>query len=133
MYRIGIDLGGTNIAVGLVKVSENGTKKDYELVKKLSTPTLAHRPAEEIIDDMAALCKKLCKETGVELCGVESIGIATPGLANSAMGVVEYANNLPFKDFPLSDMLGSRLGYNKISIANDANAAARQRARPQAL
>lgn len=124
MYRIGIDLGGTNIAVGLVKVSENGTKKDYELVKKLSTPTLAHRPAEEIIDDMAALCKKLCTETGVELSGVESIGIATPGLANSAMGVVEYANNLPFKDFPLADMLGSRLGYNKISIANDANAAA---------
>ena len=124
MYRIGIDLGGTNIAVGLVKVTKNGAEKDYELVKKLSTPTLAHRPAEEIIDDMAALCKKLCKETGVELCGVESIGIATPGLANSAMGVVEYANNLPFKDFPLAQMLGSRLNFNKISIANDANAAA---------
>ena len=124
MYRIGIDLGGTNIAVGLVKVTKNGAEKDYELVKKLSTPTLAHRPAEAIIDDMAALCKKLCTETGVELSGVESIGIATPGLANSAMGVVEYANNLPFKDFPLAKMLGSRLGYNKISIANDANAAA---------
>jgi glucokinase len=124
MYRIGIDLGGTNIAVGLVKVSENGAEKNYELVKKLSTPTLAHRPAEEIMDDMAAVCKKLCKEAEVSLCDVEAIGIATPGLANCATGVVEYANNLPFKNFPLADMLKKRLGFENVSIANDANAAA---------
>ena len=124
MYRIGIDLGGTNIAVGLVKVSTDGCEKNYELVKKLSTPTLAQRPAEEIMDDMAAVCKKLCKEAGVSLSDVAAIGIATPGLANCATGVVEYANNLPFKNFPLADMLKKRLGFENVSIANDANAAA---------
>ena len=36
MYRIGIDLGGTNIAAGLVD-------DDYKLVLKKSTPTLANR------------------------------------------------------------------------------------------
>ena len=124
MFRIGIDLGGTNIAVGLVKISENGDQKDYELVKKLSTPTLAHRPGEEIIDDMAAVCKKLCAEAGIEFKDIDSVGIATPGLANCATGVVEYANNLPFKNFPIAEMLRSRIGFEKISIANDANAAA---------
>ena len=47
MYRIGIDLGGTNIAVGLV--DENMT-----IVTKKSTPTLAERPGEEIVADIFA-------------------------------------------------------------------------------
>ena len=52
MYYIGIDLGGTNIAVGIVD-------ENFKIVKKGSTPTLAHRESEEIILDMGALCKKL--------------------------------------------------------------------------
>ena len=39
MYYLGIDLGGTNIAVGVVN-------EKFEIVKKGSTPTLAHRSAE---------------------------------------------------------------------------------------
>ena len=48
MYRIGIDLGGTNIAAGLVNDS-------FELVLKKSVPTGAQRPGEEIVADIAAL------------------------------------------------------------------------------
>ena len=44
MYRIGIDLGGTNIAAGLVN-------EKFEIVTKDSTPTLADRPSEEIVND----------------------------------------------------------------------------------
>ena len=52
MYRIGIDLGGTNIAAGIVN-------EKFEILAKDSTPTLAHqRPHEAIVDDMAMLCKK---------------------------------------------------------------------------
>lgn len=45
MYRIGIDLGGTNIAVGVVN-------DRYEIVARRSVPTGAERPAEEVIRDM---------------------------------------------------------------------------------
>ena len=45
MYRIGIDLGGTNIAVGVVN-------ENYEIVAHHSVPTLASRPAAEVIGDM---------------------------------------------------------------------------------
>ena len=117
MYKIGVDLGGTNIAVGLVN-------EKYEIVKKATTPTLATREAALIIDDIAMLCKKVCTDEGISLLSVSSIGVASPGLVNIESGVVEYANNLPFKDLPLADMLRERLGFESISLANDANAAA---------
>lgn len=118
MYRIGVDLGGTNIAVGLVN-------EELKIVKKLSTPTGATRPGEEIVADIAALCKSVCAEYGIELKDVESIGIATPGIANHDTGVVEYANNLPFKKFPIADLLKKALGEDvTVRIENDANAAA---------
>ncbi len=117
MYRIGVDLGGTNIAVGLVD-------KNMALVAKKSSPTGAERAAELIVDDIAMLCKALCEENGIALSDIACIGIATPGIANTATGVVEYANNLPFKKFPIADLLKERVGIDNIKIANDANAAA---------
>ena len=51
MYRIGIDLGGTNIAAGLVN-------EEMTLVKKMSIPTGAERAGEEIVKDMAKLCER---------------------------------------------------------------------------
>ncbi len=118
MYRLGVDLGGTNIAVGLVN-------ENLELVKKLSVPTGATRPGEEIVADIADLCKKLCEETGISLSDVVSIGIATPGIANHDTGVVEYANNLPFRKFPIAELLRKNLGDDvTVKIENDANAAA---------
>ena len=117
MYRIGVDLGGTNIAVGLVDES-------LKLIAKDSVPTLPARGALPIVEDIAALCKKVCADNGVDLAKILSIGIATPGIANHDTGVVEYANNLPFKKFPIADLLRERVGVEKIFIENDANAAA---------
>jgi len=117
MYRIGIDLGGTNIAAGLVDSQMNLLWQD-------SVPTGADRAPELIVDDMAALCKKLCADHGVALTDVESVGIASPGIANHDTGVVEYANNLPFRQFPIAQMLRERLGVERIRLENDANAAA---------
>ena len=51
MYRIGIDLGGTNIAVGLVN-------ENHEIITKSSTPTLSERGADAILEDMSKLWKK---------------------------------------------------------------------------
>ena len=117
MFRIGIDLGGTNIAAGLVD-------ENYEIVRKKSVPTGADRAGEFIVADMAKLCLDLCAEHGIGLSDVAAIGIATPGVANVDTGVVEYANNLHFKMFPLAELLGDKLGFANIKIANDANAAA---------
>ncbi len=117
MYRIGVDLGGTNIAAGLVD-------EKYTIVCKKSVPTGAEREPECIVADMATLCTSLCEEAGVSLDDVISIGIASPGIANHDTGVVEYANNLPFRKFPIGPLLSEKLGGKKVYIENDANAAA---------
>ncbi len=117
MYRIGIDLGGTNIAAGLVN-------EEYKIVAKLSTPTLAERGADAIVADIAALCKRICAENGIDIADITAIGIASPGAIDSANGVVKYANNLPFSMLPITKMVSESTGVADVRVENDANAAA---------
>jgi len=117
MYRIGIDLGGTNIAIGIVN-------ENFEIVKQGSVPTNAGRPGEELVADMAALCKKLIAELGLTEADVTSLGIAAPGIVDDEVGSVIYANNLNMRHFPIIPMLRQQLSIKEMHIENDANAAA---------
>ena len=82
MYRIGVDLGGTNIAVGLVD-------SEYKIVVKKSLPTGKERSADAIVDDIAKLCFAVCEEKNVNIKDVLTIGIASPGIANHNTGIVQ--------------------------------------------
>ena len=121
MYSIGIDLGGTNIAVGIVDA-------EYRILKKESIPTRAKREADEITADIAALCLKLMGDLGLSRADIAFAGMATPGTANSESGVIEYANNLPFYMYPMCEKLSALLGGIRVYIENDANAAAKAEA-----
>ena len=94
MYYIGIDLGGTNIAAGLV--NENG-----EIICKKSTPTLSSRTPEEIVKDMAQISLDVAKDAGVSLDDVASVGIACPGFIEKKLGILITGANLPFSDYEL--------------------------------
>ncbi|MBR6410706.1 MAG: ROK family glucokinase [Clostridia bacterium] len=117
MYSIGVDLGGTNIAIGIVD-------DNYEIVIKDSVPTPVSEGAEAIVDAIADLCLSLCDRAGIPQTEIRSVGIAAPGSVDPAEGVVKYANNLPFKDFPIAALLRRRLACQTIHVENDANAAA---------
>lgn len=117
MYRIGVDLGGTNIAAGLVD-------ENYNIIRKESVPTNAARGAEAIIGDISALCLKLCADEGITVSDIDAIGIAAPGSANHVDGYVEYANNLPFEHIPICEMVSRGTGVKDVHVENDANAAA---------
>lgn len=117
MYRIGIDLGGTNIAAGIVN-------ERFEIVHKDSVPTLAKRPNEEIIADMGALCKKIIADVGLTEADIESVGVVSPGVVDDETGCVVFAGNMGFKNFPLVSVLREHLSIPNIYIENDANAAA---------
>ena len=117
MYRIGIDLGGTNIAAGIVN-------DKFEIVAQESTPTLVGRESIEIVNDIAALCKKLCAAVGVAESEVDSVGIASPGVVDDETGCVVCAYNLNFFAFPILPLLKERFGAKAFHIENDANAAA---------
>ncbi|NLK38650.1 MAG: ROK family protein [Clostridiales bacterium] len=117
MYNLGIDLGGTNIAAGIVD-------DHYKILFKGSVPTGADRAPEDIIASMAQLIQDLLNKAGLTADDISHTGIATPGTANPATGTVEYANNLPFINFPIAKILQSFVPLKNIYIENDANAAA---------
>ncbi len=116
MYYFGIDLGGTNIAVGIV--NEEG-----KIVASDSTPTLAEREYPEIVADMAMVCKRAAKNAGIDMKEIKAIGIGSPGSIDSENGVVIYANNLKFNKAPIAQELRKHIDL-PVNIENDANAAA---------
>ncbi len=117
MYYIGIDLGGTNIAVGIVD-------SEYKMVVKGSVPTKAQRAPELIIKDMASLCAKLVADAGLTFDDIAYAGIAAPGSVDPEHGTVVYANNLPFANFEIAAILKSYIPLKAVYLDNDANAAA---------
>ena len=117
MYTLGVDLGGTNIAIGLCDSRLN-------IVDKGSVPTHANREGELIIKDMASLAARIIERNHLRVSDIEYVGIASPGAVNSETGVVEYANNLPFVNFPIAELFKKYLPVGRVLIANDANAAA---------
>lgn len=117
MYSIGVDLGGTNIAVGLVD-------ENYNIIQKVSKPTLAGRPAPEIVADISALCKNVMEAGNVEAKDIKTLGIASPGSVDGKNGVVVYSNNLRFDNLPIAEMVSKQTGVKNVLVENDANAAA---------
>jgi len=117
MYNIGIDLGGTNIAIGVVD-------ENYKIVLKDKVPTRTERPTSEIIDDMANLCASLVERLGITFDDIGYAGIAAPGSIDPVNGVVRYANNINMTDYPIADELKKRIPLKKVYVENDANAAA---------
>lgn len=116
MYRVGIDLGGTNIAAGLVD-------SDGNIVYKDSVPTQRERPYQEIIKDMAILTKKIIGESKVPMEEVRSIGIGSPGTPDCENGIIVYNNNLNFRNVPIRDEMQKYLEL-PVYVDNDANCAA---------
>ena len=116
MYRLGIDLGGTNIVAGVVD-------EEYNIVAKASCKTDVPRPEKEICDSMAEVALEAIKKANITIDDVESIGIGVPGAVNPETGIIEYSANLFFHNWSVVEMMEERLN-TKVKIENDANAAA---------
>lgn len=116
MYRVGIDLGGTNIVSGVVD-------ENYKIIATGKLKTNMPRPAEEIADDMAKTVYMAIENAGLTIDDIEFIGIGSPGAINPVDGIVTYANNLNFDNVPLCELVRARVPKD-VYIENDANAAA---------
>lgn len=117
MYKIGVDLGGTNIVSAVV--DENN-----KIIARATEKTNAPRPAEEIFDDIAKTIRNAVANAGITMADVASIGVGTPGSVNKEKGLIEFANNLGFDKIPAYDMLKERTGCQNVYFDNDANCAA---------
>lgn len=115
-YRIGIDLGGTNIQAGLV--SNRG-----KLLYKSSIPTSGSVSDVELTELMAKFCLKIAKHCDISVKDIKSVGIGCPGVCDDANGILKYTVNLPFKDTPIAEIF-SKFISSPVHLANDANCAA---------
>lgn len=116
MYRIGIDLGGTNIVAGVVD-------ENYKLIATAKCKTNAPRPADDIISDMARVSCEAVSKAGLTPDDIDGVGVGCPGSCNLETGIVERAENLDFINVPVQEKLQKLLG-KPVRIVNDADAAA---------
>lgn len=117
MYYLGIDLGGTNIATGIVN-------DQMELIYKTSIPTESKTGEDNIIGRMAKAAKAAIQGAGIKEEEVLHIGIGSPGAVDSENGVVVGAENLGLDHTEMVKKLGAYFPGKPIYLGNDANVAA---------
>lgn len=113
-YAIGIDLGGTNIKVGIV--SQGG-----KIVSKTSIKTDAQLGPKAVIKNIKKGITEILKNNSFKISG---IGIGAPGIVSTKKGIVHNPPNLPgWDEIALGSIIKKEFGI-KVSVENDANAAA---------
>ena len=116
-FYVGIDVGGTNIKLGLV--DDTGRTLAYQTMR-----TEQDRGAEDACVRMGLATREMIKGAGVPSGDVVRAGLATPGPMDIPAGMILRPGNLPgWWDFPIRDRASHHLGM-PVSFANDANAAA---------
>ncbi|WP_062073515.1 ROK family glucokinase [Demequina sediminicola] len=112
MYAVGVDIGGTKIAVGVVD-------DDGRILEQVRRPTQPEAP--ESID--AAIADAVTElATRYEF---EAVGLAAAGFVSSDRERVLFAPNIAWRDYPLAQRVASKLYRTDLHIVveNDANAA----------
>jgi glucokinase len=111
---LGVDVGGTKVAVGLVD-------HDGKILAQGRKPMVASGTAEAGLQAVASAIDSLALSSPG---GIHSIGICAPGPLDPKTGVVLNPPNLPcWRDFPLAEKLVS-MYHVPVKVDNDANAAA---------
>lgn len=114
-YYIGIDLGGTFIKGGLVDNTGNIITQDQ-------IPTEREKGIDRVLSNIINLSKKLLKKENIATHDILGMGIGVPGLTNSEIGEVVYANNLEWEHVFIVAQLEKQMSM-PVKIANDAKLA----------
>ncbi len=113
---IGVDIGGSKILSGIL------TREGRILVSK-KEPTLAFRDSDEILDNISFTVRGLIQDIGVQPEDILGIAVGAPGPLDWAKGIIKDPPYLGWRNLPLRDELGKRLG-RQLLLENDANLAA---------
>lgn len=115
MMRLGYDIGGTNIAAGIL--NENN-----RLIQKASRPFPRGCGTDAVIEVCRILYDTLIESAGINKGEISGVGAAVPGSVDLNKGMVIDAHNLGFHQTPLVKLLMDALG-KPVALINDADAA----------
>ena len=113
----GVDLGGTKIAIALVRT--DGTIHRQRQIRD-------HRGTapSDVVKRIAATVRELARESDLDLRKLQGVGVGTSGHVDYDRGVLIINSNLPgFENFPLGESLWDELRV-PVYVDNDANAQA---------
>ena len=105
MYYVGIDLGGTNIATGVVD-------ENYNIIGRGKVKTNSGRTPDEIADDMATAVFLAIEDAKIDKKDIVAMGIGSPGSIVPEEGMVAIAENVGFVKTPICQMLKDRTGFD---------------------
>ena len=114
--KIGVDLGGSHVGIGLVDEDRIIDIKD-----KIFTRQDRVNIEETIVSSIKTMIEDLMKDNNLSIEQIESIGIASPGTISH--GVIVKAGNLNLKDFKLVERLQEFFNI-PIHMRNDGKCAA---------
>lgn len=116
MYQIGVDIGGTNIKIGLVDDA-------LEIVERRSI-RFPHDGPQSVADKLAEAIREALTAAQVPETVLQSIGIVVPGSIDPTGEIVINAYNLGFHDVPFKKLMEAHFPNVPVLMANDANGAA---------
>lgn len=120
--KVGIDLGGSHVAIGLVDENHEIIEKRTYYMNDKGVVTLENYILSSIVHGI----NEILNSTSYKLNQIESIGIATPG--NPKDGCIKNVVNLGIKEFDIANKLKVALGGSKsnieIKLQNDGKCAA---------
>jgi len=112
-YAIGVDVGGTRIAAGLVDRKGRMLKEVRTLTPKQAGPFAVVDSIIEVIEDVAA---------GVQAGEIAGIGMGLPAQIDFLKQTVEFCTNLPLAGVDMRSLVMSRVRHS-VTIDNDGNCA----------
>ena len=119
-WIVGVDIGGTNIKVGVMPFVGGA------VLSLRTLPTEASQGAQFVVDRVVAMIDEAISEVldahGGNRDGVVGIGIGSPGPLDRETGVVLTTPNLGWRNFPLRDLISDAVGL-PAWLDNDANCA----------
>ena len=119
-WIVGVDLGGTNVVVGLVPI-EGG-----EVLGLRTLPTESNRGAKFVVDRIVHMVDDAIAEVaeahGTTRAAIAGVGIGSPGPLNRKTGTVINTPNLGWRNFPLRDLIANAVKL-PCTLDNDANCA----------
>jgi len=116
MIRIGIDVGGTGIQIGVVN-------HEYTIIHESSIPTRINIPFEEQVKHITDAVVSTAEAAGYSIDDIESVGVGIPGIASAKTGEVIKCTNMGWRHVPFREVFNQYLD-KPVFIDNDANVAA---------
>lgn len=112
-YCIGVDLGATNIKIGLLQ--------GQKIISKKVLPTQSFTSQKNLIDGVCRQARQAVSEAGMTMDDFSGIGIGLPGPVDSERGIVHFFPNIKgWHKVRLREIMRRKMRL-PVAIDNDAN------------